>query len=493
MQATSSYPSPDLIDYLRRDPLGHVIDGITERGDQAGTHPVLDPSSGRTIATIGLGTARDVDRAVASARTAFPEWRARTPAQRATALFALADLIQQNAELLAQLESMNVGKPLATSRDEIPGVVDTFRLMAGAARTGTTPGADEYAEGHLSFIRRQPLGVVAAITPWNYPLLTAAWKVAPALAAGNTVVVKPSELTPLTTVLFAELAAKVLPAGAVNVVLGDGDGVGRPLAEHPEIDMISLTGSVDSGVAVAASAAATLKRVHLELGGKAPVIVFGDADLTGVAQSLRTAAYWNAGQECGAATRVLCEASVAKQLTDELKATVATLRSGGPGDGEEIELGPLVSEQHLARVDALVQDAIERGATAVLGGGRDISRPGFFFQPTILTDIPAGSAIATAEIFGPVVTIETFEGEAEAIDKANDSRYGLSASVWTENGRRGLRVVEELDYGTVWLNSHLVLANEMPWGGFGASGNGREQSAYAIEEFSRTKHVMLAK
>lgn len=456
------------------------------------TYPVINPSTGETIIEMPLGTTTDVDRAVRAARRALPEWRRRTPGDRAALLHSLAEVVDSNADLFAELESLNVGKPFAVSEGEPPIMSDVLRFMAGAVRSLQTPGVDEYTEGHLSMVRREPLGVVAAITPWNYPLMTAIWKIAPALAAGNTMVLKPSELTPLTTFVFAHYAQDVLPAGVLNVVSGDGPGVGQAMADHPDVDMISLTGSVSSGVSVARAGADTLKHVHLELGGKAPVVIFEDADLDAAVAAIRLMGFWNTGQECGAATRILCAESVLEAFVAKLRTAVDSLRIGRPDEGEDVEIGPLVSELQRQRVDELVQGAIGSGASAVIGGGSQ-EGSGFFYLPTVLIEIPDGSEVLRKEIFGPVVTVEAFGTEEEAIRLANDTEYGLAASVWTESGRRSLRVVEALDFGTVWVNSHLALAVEMPWGGYGMSGLGRELSNYAIDDFSRFKHVMIAK
>jgi aminobutyraldehyde dehydrogenase len=490
---TTAFPSTELTKLLGNGHFGHVIDGQVEWDPGASPYQVINPSMAERIVDIPLGTAEHVDRAVAAARRALPDWRRRTPADRAAKLQALAAILEENAELFAQLESLNVGKPLAVSRPEIAGASDVFQFMAGAIRTVRTPATDEYTQGHLSMIRREPLGVVGAITPWNYPLVTATWKIAPALAAGNTMVLKPSEMTPLSTILFADLAREVLPDGVLNVVLGVGNEVGQALAEHPGIDMITLTGSITSGITVARTAAATLKHVHLELGGKAPVIVFDDADLDEVVQTVRTMGFWNTGQECGAATRILCDAPVRDRLVAQLSEAAGSIRVGGPEDGDDVEMGPLVSESHLHKVDDLVQGAIRAGARAALGGVRQADTAGFFYVPTILTDVPDGAAVARTEIFGPVVTVQAFNSEDDAVELANQGDFGLAASVWTESARRALRVVDRLDFGTVWVNSHLAVATEMPWSGFKMSGIGRENSVYAIDDFSRTKHVTIAK
>ena len=357
------------------------------------------------------------------------------------------------------------------------------------ARDITSQAAGDYAEGHLSVIVREPLGAIGVVTPWNYPLLMAAWKIAPILAAGNVLVLKPSEQTPLTTLKFAELVADLLPAGVFNVVTGFGQVVGDRLSAHPQLDMIALTGSVNSGKALARNASATLKRVHLELGGKAPVIVFDDADLAAAAGALRTAGYWNSGQECGASCRVLVHESVAAEFRDHLVAEVGSLIVGEPGAGDDVEIGPLISKAHFDRVCGFLDRARAEGARAVLGGSA-VPGPGYFVAPTVLTDVPAGAECGREEIFGPVVTIETFTDETEAIERANAVPYGLAASVWTENARRAHDVPARLDFGTVWVNAHLVLASEVPWGGFKGSGYGRDLSIYALDDYSRTKHVM---
>ncbi|GGF33850.1 aldehyde dehydrogenase family protein [Subtercola lobariae] len=470
--------------------LGHVIDGQIDPSGIGDAIVVIDPASGDVIATIPQGTKAHVDRAVEAARTAQPAWRSKSYSERATVLNAVAGLVEANVERLAALESLNTGKPFDAARDEILGTAEAFRFLAGAARALQAPAPDEYVGGQLSMIRREPVGVVGAITPWNYPLLTASWKIAPALAMGNTVVLKPSELTPLTTLLFMDLIKDVLPAGVLNIVLGTGREVGAALSEHTAVDLISLTGSVGSGQAVIAGSAHTLKPTHLELGGKAPVLVFDDAVLDDVAAGVRFAGFWNSGQECGSATRIICAESVRDELTQRLVDSATTLRVGAP-DELNSEMGPLISERQRNAVAAMVNRARDAGATVVLGGEVP-DGAGFFYPPTIITDVVHGSEIATQEIFGPVVTIETFSDEAEALALANSVVYGLAASVWTENLGRALRVSSLLDFGTVWVNGHLHGVSEMPWGGFGASGHGREMSIFALEDFSRTKHVMIA-
>lgn len=470
-------------------PAQHYIDGgFVETTSEARTD-IVDPSTEAVIVTIPEGTAADVDSAVAAAVAAKTTWGRLVPKERSELMHRIADRLEANSDVLARLESANCGKPFEVSRDDVAGTVDTFRFMAGALRAGTSMAAGEYVENHLSVIVREPLGVVGVVTPWNYPLLMAAWKLAPILAAGNTVVIKPSEQTPLTTLKFAELVGDLLPAGVLNVVTGLGPTVGARLSEHPDIDMIALTGSVGSGKAVARGAADTLKRVHLELGGKAPVVIFADADLDDAAVSLRTAGYWNAGQECGAACRVLVHESVADEFVAKLVAQVETFVVGEPAAGDDIELGPVVSAAHFERVTGYLARAIDEGAT-VATGGTAIDGPGYFVAPTVLADVREGAEAASEEIFGPVVTVETFCDDDEAIRRANDVPFGLSASVWTENARRSHEVAARIDAGTVWVNSHLVLANEVPWGGFKGSGYGRDLSIYALDDYARTKHVM---
>ena len=472
-------------------PLQHFIDGtFTDRAAAGASTPIVNPANGRPICDVPEGTAADVDVAVAAARRAQGAWSETTPAERSGLLLSIADKLEENAEVLARLESLNTGKPLSTSQDDVAGSVDTFRFMAGAGRALTSLAASDYTKDHTSVLLREPVGVVGVITPWNYPLLMAAWKIAPILAAGNSLVLKPSEQTPLTTLKFAEIIADLLPDGVFNVVTGLGPSVGERLATHPDIDLVALTGSVNSGKAVASAAGDTVKRVHLELGGKAPVVIFADADLNAAAESLRVAAFYNSGQECGAACRVLVHESVAEELTELLVEQVSSFVIGDPTAGEDIEIGPLVSEAHFRRVAGYLERAQKDGITAAIGGA-PLDGPGFFIAPTVLTNVPSGAEASQNEIFGPVVTIETFSDEDEAITRSNETPYGLAASVWTRDAARSIDVPRKLNFGTVWVNSHLVLANEVPWGGFKGSGYGRDLSIYALEDFSRTKHVMI--
>lgn len=473
----------------RLAPAGHFINGTFTPGNGSGSIDVVNPATGETITAVAAGTTEDVNSAVAAARDAQPAWGAMTPRERSEILHQVADRLEANALDLARLESLNTGKPQAVAEDDVSSAVDTFRFMAGAGRTMTSLAAADYAAGHTSVVLREPLGVVGVITPWNYPLLMAAWKLAPILAAGNTVVLKPSEQTPLTTLKLAELITGIVPAGVVNIVTGYGDPVGSRLSAHPDIALVALTGSVGSGSAVAAAAAPSRKRVHLELGGKAPVLVFADADLAEVARGVRTAGFWNSGQECGAACRVLVQESVAEALIEELVREVGTLVVGEPGAGADVEIGPMVSEAHFERVKGFLERAAAEGLQAAVGGG-PLPGPGYFIAPTVLTNAREGSEATRTEIFGPVITVETFSTDEEAVRRANATEYGLAASVWTRDAKRSIAIPRKLDFGTVWVNSHLVLANEVPWGGFKGSGYGRDLSLYALDDFSRTKHVM---
>ncbi|MFI6370110.1 aminobutyraldehyde dehydrogenase [Streptomyces sp. NPDC050546] len=481
--------APPLITSADLPPARHFVDGAFLDGAPERLIDVVDPSTEEVIARVPEGTAEDIDRAVAAAVAGKDRWARLVPRERSEVLHAVADRLAGHTDLLARLESANTGKPLAVSRDDVGMTIDTFRFMAGAVRASTSMAAGDYAEHHLSVILREPLGVIGVITPWNYPLLMAAWKLAPVLAAGNTLVIKPSEQTPLTTLKFAELVADLLPPGVLNVVNGHGAVAGARLAEHPDVNMIALTGSVASGRAVARAAAGSLKRVHLELGGKAPVVIFPDADPAAAASALRVAGFWNAGQECGAACRVLVHESIAGEFVERLVGEVRTLAVGEPRAGEDIEVGPMVSRAHFDRVTGFLERAKAEGVRVAAGGGA-LEGPGFFVAPTVLVDVPEGAEAAREEIFGPVITVETFTEEEEAVRRANDVPLGLSASVWTENARRAHAVAARLDFGTVWVNSHLVLASEVPWGGFKGSGYGRDLSVYALDDYTRTKHVM---
>jgi aldehyde dehydrogenase (NAD+)/aminobutyraldehyde dehydrogenase len=439
---------------------------------------------------VQAGTADDVDAAVAAAVVAQKSWGSTTPKERADVLNLIATIIEENRDAFEALESANTGKPQAVSEDDVSSTIDTFRFMAGASRTLTSMAGGDYATDHTSVILREPVGVVGVITPWNYPLLMAAWKIAPILAAGNSIVIKPSEQTPLTTLKLVEVLAGRIPDGILNVVTGRGRTVGQRLSEHPDIALVALTGSVVSGQAVAETAAKSVKRVHLELGGKAPVVVFPDADLRAAAAGVRNAGFWNAGQDCGAACRVLVHESVAEEFTQHLVREVGTLVLGAPDAGDDVEIGPMISLPHFERVKESLAEARAVGLEIAIGGSA-VEGTGYFIEPTVITNVPAGAPIATHEIFGPVVTVETFASTEEAVIRANESPYGLSASVWTRDSSLSLRIPKQLDFGTVWVNAHLVLACEVPWGGFKGSGYGRDLSLYALDDYSRTKHVMI--
>ncbi|MCW3767966.1 aldehyde dehydrogenase family protein [Paenarthrobacter sp. PAE-2] len=472
-------------------PAGHFIAGTFVPG-AASTAPidVVNPATEEVIASVHAGTAADVDAAVAAAVSAQRTWGNTTPKERADVLNLIANIIEANRAAFEAIESANTGKPAAVVEDDVTSTIDTFRFMAGASRTLTSMAGGDYATDHTSVILREPVGVVGVITPWNYPLLMAAWKIAPILAAGNSLVLKPSEQTPLSTLKLAEVLAGRIPNGILNVVTGQGRTVGQRISEHPDIALVALTGSVVSGQSVAETAARSVKRVHLELGGKAPVVVFPDADLRAAAAGVRNAGFWNAGQDCGAACRVLVHESVAEEFTRNLVSEVSTLVVGAPEAGDDVEIGPMISRPHFERVKAALSEARAAGLTMAVGGSA-LDGTGYFIEPTVITDVPAGAAIATHEIFGPVVTVETFSSEEEAVARANESPYGLSASVWTRDSSLSLRIPKQLDFGTVWVNAHLVLACEVPWGGFKGSGYGRDLSLYALDDYSRTKHVMI--
>jgi 1-pyrroline dehydrogenase len=451
---------------------------------------VLNPATGETIAHVPNATAEDVDRAVQAAEGAFEGWADTTPGERAGLLLKLADALEAGAEEFGALESQNVGKPGEAAVDEAVDSADVLRFFAGAGRVLDGKAAAEYAEGRTSIVRRDPIGVVAQITPWNYPLMMAAWKIAPALAAGNTVVLKPSELTPLTTLRLAELAGDILPAGVLNVVTGDGIPTGDAMVRHPRVRMVSLTGDVATGKIIAANAADNLKRVHLELGGKAPVIVFDDADLEAVAETLKAASFWNAGQDCTAASRVLVAGGVYDDFLSAFVPEVESLKVGNPADADDLDMGPVISADQKERVLGFL-DRARSGGAQLPTGGEGMGERGFFVKPTVVTDVDQSDEIVQREVFGPVVTVQRFADEAEALAWANGVEYGLASSVWSRDIGRCMRVARRLQFGTVWINDHFTLTNEMPHGGFKQSGYGKDLSAYSLDDYTVVKHVMV--